>query len=365
MTYDKMTNTTKVTFLILLLLTSFFSSCNAKNQKPQQANNTYQQESETQTKPGDTSTKLNAEIIFCSVKDNSGNLWFGTYQKGLFEYDGKNFTHIAINNEPNENTIRSLFADKDNNIWVGTEDKIWEYDGKIFTNIPMPKENISGFKTTGNNNQLLLTWVLSFMQDRTGKIWIGAGDGVYVYNNFSLTRFLNDETIINKDSIRLRAVQTILEDKKGNIWFGSGGTGVGDDGICLFDGKTLSSFKPKGFGRCMASMEDENGDLYFCSGYSVFKHDGKAFVNIAEKEVHKIWSNFILKDKNGRIWLGAENLNADGGLYVYDKQTFTKFNTLNTNMCCALEDKNGNLWFGTNGQGLFRYDGKEFKSYSK
>ncbi len=31
---------------------------------------------------------------------------------------------------------------------------------------------------------------------------------------------------------------------------------------------------------------------------------------------------------------------------------------------CAIQDKGGNLWFGTNGEGLFRYDGKVFTNFT-
>jgi ligand-binding sensor domain-containing protein len=32
---------------------------------------------------------------------------------------------------------------------------------------------------------------------------------------------------------------------------------------------------------------------------------------------------------------------------------------------CAMQDKAGNLWFGTNGEGLFRYDGKTFTKFTE
>lgn len=35
------------------------------------------------------------------------------------------------------------------------------------------------------------------------------------------------------------------------------------------------------------------------------------------------------------------------------------------NVHCSLQDKNGNLWFGTTGEGVYRYDGKEFIQFTK
>jgi ligand-binding sensor domain-containing protein len=34
------------------------------------------------------------------------------------------------------------------------------------------------------------------------------------------------------------------------------------------------------------------------------------------------------------------------------------------NIHCSLEDKHGHLWFGTSGEGVYRYDGKEFYQYT-
>lgn len=35
------------------------------------------------------------------------------------------------------------------------------------------------------------------------------------------------------------------------------------------------------------------------------------------------------------------------------------------NIHCSLQDKKGNLWFGTTGEGVYRYDGKEFTQFTK
>ena len=56
------------------------------------------------------------------------------------------------------------------------------------------------------------------------------------------------------------------------------------------------------------------------------------------------------------------------------RQSFTRKNktlvktqgtTEHQNIHCSLQDKNGNLWFGTTGEGVYRFDGKEFTQFTE
>src|SRR5947209_7258290 len=69
----------------------------------------------------------------------------------------------------------------------------------------------------------------------------------------------------------------------------------------------------------------------------------------------------MLQDSKGNIWFGT---NGDG-VARYDGKTLTYF-TRNDGFCGntvrgMLEDKKGNVWFATSG-GVCRYDGKSFQS---
>lgn len=46
------------------------------------------------------------------------------------------------------------------------------------------------------------------------------------------------------------------------------------------------------------------------------------------------------------------------------KLTKTQGTTEHQNVHCSLQDKDGNLWFGTTGEGVYRYDGKEFTQFT-
>lgn len=80
-------------------------------------------------------------------------------------------------------------------------------------------------------------------------------------------------------------------------------------------------------------------------------------------------SEFVRKmyqDKNGNFWFGT---NGDG-IIRYDNRSLQKFNISEDFNGSAgavrgiIEDKMGNLWFGTS-SGLIKYDGKKFKIFSK
>lgn len=65
----------------------------------------------------------------------------------------------------------------------------------------------------------------------------------------------------------------------------------------------------------------------------------------------------IIQDKDGNLWLGTTG----EGVYRYDGKEFTQFTEKdglsNNSVWSILEDKSGNIWFGTD-NGVCRFDGK-------
>lgn len=71
----------------------------------------------------------------------------------------------------------------------------------------------------------------------------------------------------------------------------------------------------------------------------------------------------IIQDKDSNIWLGTTG----EGVYRYDGKEFTQFTEKdglsNNNVWSVLEDTLGNIWFGTD-DGVSRYDGKTISKIS-
>ena len=308
------------------------------------------------------------------LHDKAGNLWFAATAQGVYRYDGKFFTNFTTKDGLSSNTISTMMEDRAGNLWFGTTNGvICCYDGQKFTSI-LTLRTIGSTPFTGTfltKNPSRENSVNSLMQDKNGTIWLGTYDGVYCYNGTTITRFLDDKRIINKQGLRLNYIQSIVEDKTGSIWFASW-----FEGVCRYDGTAITNFKPNGEVWFGALLADRNGAIWAGRrGRGVCRYDGKTFTNVVQKGLFdSCCVNAMLQDRKGTTWFATEadalsDREKKGGLWRYDGKTFKNFTTKDglphNSVWCLVEDKAGNLWVGTRNNGLCRYDGKTFTSFSE
>jgi ligand-binding sensor domain-containing protein len=373
-------------FLVALL---FFTSCNGqvKTDLPQKEKIESTSATVSQTKLIKTQGSNEYQSVTCGIQDKFGNLWFGTAGEGVYKYDGKLFTQYTTKDGLNSNRVWSILQDKDDEIWFGTTDGICRFDGISITSTQIPFLLRPAVNNNYYNQWSTKNTVWSMLQDKTGKMWFGTGDGVYCYKKHlfgsgtstgevdGFTRFLNSDKIINKDTLHLKLVSDLLEDKNGNIWFASG-MPPGYEGFCRYDGKTLESFKPKNEGWIRNVIESKNGNLLLATRhYGVWTYDGKSFSDyIQPKELINGSLNYILEDHAGNLWVASDYGNnigdTLGGLWHSNlspdktpEKTFTKIT--NKEVYFILEDKDHTIWFGTRDIGLYRFDGKKIICFSE
>lgn len=306
----------------------------------------------------------------CGLQDKAGNLWFGTTGEGVYCYDGKLFTQFTEKEGLSNNTVYSILEDKAGTIWLGTAEGLSRYNGKTITNVPITIDKSSNSLSNITHNPSTKVEVWSMMQDKSGTLWLGTSEGVYCYNDNLFTRFLDRDSLINKEGLHLKMVDCILQDRNGDMWFCSG-MPPGEEGICRYDGKSITSFKPDRNGWIRNIVEDKNGKLWFGTRHvGNWCYDGKTFSRYTEK------TNLgtpLLVDKAGNIWFGGvehhNGYGADGGMWRYDGKEFTNFTTKDGlgdySVWSIMEDRSGNIWVGTRNNGLYRYDGKTFTCFSE
>lgn len=120
--------------------------------------------------------------LYNLLKDNSGNIWIGTYGGGLNRFDPKTkrFYVYTFNDKVkgsiSNNIIRNIYEDTHKNLWVCTADGLNKYNSK--TNSFVVYSTNNGFASNVFNN---------LVQDQSGNLWINTATGLSQFNPVTLT----------------------------------------------------------------------------------------------------------------------------------------------------------------------------------
>lgn len=315
-----------------------------------------------------SSVQMLPKQIRSIFQDKSGNYWFGTNGAGIYCYDSKTLRQYTVDDELADNQCIHIQEDRLGNIWVGSGNfSISKFDGEKFST-QLKKEN-STFKTDS-------IWKL-----QSDELWFYGGNGVFRSNGstFEYLPFETSNLTNNANSpftLSNSSVYSLLKDKKGRIWFGTQA-----DGVCMFDGKTLTWFKEKGLAgpAVLAIFEDSKGNMWFGNnGGGIFHFDGSKLTNLTQEiailGTEKSASDFsnpkllariysINEDLIGNIWIGS----VDTGVWRFDGRNFTNYTTqdgLTSNAVNSIyRDSTGELWFGTDSHGICKFNGKSFYEF--
>lgn len=174
----------------------------------------------------------------------------------------------------------------------------------------------------------------------------------------------NDSATAPRARLRFATVRSILEDSKGNYWFGSW-----NEGVCRFDGKSLTYFTVKdglSDNQIRSIHEDRNEVVWFEGGVGISGFDGKKIIaptnrNYASKDDWQLGTGDLWFKEDGRS--GPTEIEAQPGVYRYDGKTFTYLTYPGPGDATTgiARGKGGRLWFATY-SAVFGYDGKSFTS---
>ena len=149
---------------------------------------------------------LKSDYIKCLEMDLEGNLWIGTWGKGIFRMDANTgkFTNFL---EPQN--VFCLSGDTIGKLWVGTLNGLYRLDMKTGSQNFYSPETGSGLRDY---------FITSLFFDKRQNIWVGTKTGgLYLYNpvkdNFiAYTHHENDSSSLNDNYII-----SINNDTDGNL----------------------------------------------------------------------------------------------------------------------------------------------------
>lgn len=351
------------------------------------------------------------KTIWTINEDNIGNIFIGTSQGGfLFNIQGKlkqiigtstitssikikdnlfvslylgEFIKIKDGKVEHEKiypikSIRSILIDKEQNLWIGSENGLFQFPKTPFIN--------------WNQNQgLIEKSVYAICKGYApGEWWIGFDNIGVCYvktNNFEVKEvktFLQIGQIIkNNPKIDRKKIKgiigsfttSIIIDNEGKTWFGT------LTGITIFNPKDSSFWHINNvsdmdyyhnlvFPNINKSVnhlsKDEQGNIWVASlkGIYIFKDTALQALPPKLNEI-KGSVYYILHDTNNIKWICTDN-----GLFKFDAQlnqlkhysANEKFT--NTNVTAIVKDNKNNYWLATK-EGIFFFDGKKFKNFNK
>ena len=288
--------------------------------------------------------------------DEDGTLWIVTSGGGVSIYDHAEETYRYL--FPTEtglpaNDVYALLEDSQGNIWVGTSEGVAKFDGRRWETF------------TPDNSGLTYRYVNGLAEDKHGRIWMSTLSGASVYSFgewIDYDRFGDAE---GAQQIPSNSLFNVFYDSQDRVWFATGlGAAVLED-----DEWTLHT-RNDGLNTNIISVvtEDSAGRVWLThwQGINIFDN---GIWNSLKTENADIRTDLVLasrEDSQGRMWFGT----IGDGVAIYDGRQWTKLNRengrlSNNNVRSFAEDTDtGRTWVGTDGGVNGLIDGELWMAYT-
>lgn len=284
------------------------------------------------------------------IKDNQGNLWFGT-NNIIIKYDGNTFTKFSATDfgMSQYSSLVRIRLDNQGNIWFGfTWGGFLKFNGtnwQIFTldNIGIPTGSVTDFDIDAN-----------------GSLWIGS------YGYF-LFKFNGTNTIVydySNSGIISHIINSVVIDNQNNKWIGT------PFGLQKFDDQNWITFNNFNSGLPSNDIEklkiDSQNNLWITTGFplAVVKYNGTSWqvFDNSNSPFNHYYS--YASDPIGNIWFAGL-----GKVFKLQGNTWSQLNNysdfgLYSDITSFVQDSSGNYWFGTLFSGLIKFDGINWQNFN-
>ncbi|MBN2613938.1 MAG: SpoIIE family protein phosphatase [Bacteroidales bacterium] len=283
-------------------------------------------------------------------EDADKNLWFGTYNGGLYKLDhhSNKFTFFDTKAGLATNWISSITEDKSGNIWTGH----WDQSDKGGITRIGKNGSIKVFNKSNGFKDLKIWCVLC---DKENNILVGTTDhGLYIYKGEMFTSYTSANGLINDQ------VFAITEDNDNLKWFGTNG------GISVFypEQQQFKHFNESNnhiSDQIRFLKKDHRDDIWIgTADQGVIKYNNvtKSFEyqNIINSQFPTYRNNYLWEvtaletDEKDNVWIGTIDLLLKYNITEQTVASITQQDGLpNNNITALYVDSNDDLWVGTRG----------------
>ena len=308
------------------------------------------------TTVGDTVKELGNNIMLV-YQDKKNNYWFGSWESGLYRYDGKTILHYTTKSGLSHNRVEEIKEDKSGNIYVNTSKGISKFDGQTFTTLSVADadnewklepndlwfrqgcDSAFVYRYDGNSLHKLQSpkhskysyyyAVYSIYKDSKGNVWFGTNPlGVFRYNGKSID-WITENDVTELHDGPANGVRSIIEDKDGYFWFNT-------------------MYRYNVYGKDSLSKGNPQDQVFYSREKGIGSLDGRK-----DGDSYEYMS--IAKDNNNELWMA----NYIGGVSHYDGKSISHYSVKDGSKEITLfsiyKDNNGDLWLGTHENGAFKF----------
>jgi ligand-binding sensor domain-containing protein len=273
--------------------------------------------------------------------DSSNTKWIGTWGGGLVRFDDTSWTVFNTFNSPlPHNDVYSILVDKDNVIWIGTfGGGLVKLDGDewtIFnrTNSGLTDNTIYSMVFDENQDIYISTWGRAYLKFDRKNSWIS-------YNRKGMP-FYN------------KKVPSLLYERKSKLWIGA------VNGLYLFDNGNLINFGgwDHNFAQSVYSItRGKDSTLWVgfkTGGIAKYENDKWSFVDYLDSHLPSNTVYHLNIDKDNNLWISTFGT----GLAKLSGNEWTIYNKSNSPLSddfvfSTAQDKEGDIWICTLNKGLF------------
>ncbi len=310
---------------------------------------------------------LHNQPLSALLHDKQGTLWAGGFEGRLYKLNIKNPETFQENIETGaKGNVQSLF-NTGRHLLIGSDYGFFIYDFKNKTTDLIELEESGIFKTKH---------VLAFLQQDSETVWIGTGNGLYLFN-WKQKKVLKKIQYLGKDTNGLsnNTVQALLKLSNKVLLVGT----ANSLNLVNFSQPYFKNISKDQRGRHLLndnvifSIFKDGKDLWVGTsdgGLNLIRNGKVYHLTDDEKNPRSISGSVvraIIKDeKNQRLWLATtrglnmldlKNFNPNNPKFAVFHHDPEKINSINGDFLkdLALDNEN-NLWGATFGHGIFRLE---------